>query len=980
MSSVLYALGHWAVRRRRLVLVGWVVLLVAFAVAAGLLQRGTSDTFDIPGTQSQKAMDALTARFPEFSGASGQVVVSAPPGTTVADPVVQGRIEELASRYAALPHVRNATSPLSENVRGTVSVDGSTAIINVQFDIDATEITDAIREPIVRTALESTRAGLTASVGGALFMPTTPEMSITEGLGVLVALIVLLATFGSALAAGIPLLTSVMGVIASMAVIFIGTRFTTVTSTGPFLALMIGLAVGIDYALFVVSRHRDLLADGVAPEEAAARATGTAGSAVVFAGATVAIALLALGVAGIPFLTVMGICAALGVAWAVAVALTALPAILGAAGSRLTPRRVAGAYHARRHTGWAARWVRLVTAVPLLTTILVVAGLGALTLPARDLALSLPNNGTAAPGSTQRQAFDTVAQAFGAGANAPLVITLDIVATTDPLGVVAEVERMVLATPGIVSVSVATPNRSADTGVIVAIPAGSADSRETIEALRAVRELAPAVADRFDVDLAVTGHTAAQVDVSSRLAGALLPFGIVVVGLSLVLLALVFRSILVPLTAAAGYLLSLGAAFGVVVAVTSWGWLAGPLGVDETGPVIAFMPIILMGVLFGLAMDYQVFLVSSMRARFIHEGGARHAVTMGFVDAAKVVTAAGIIMVAVFAAFVPHGALYIKPVALGLAVGVFVDAFIVRMTLVPAVMMLLGERAWWLPRWLDRLIPVLDVEGESLHRQLVADEARAAAPARAIQTRGLGVRDSMGPVFAGVDLDVPPGALLVVHGGPGAGKTSLLLALSGRMDITEGSLDIAGYLMPDQAAAVRRVTALAEIGGVNDLDPLLTVSDHLVERLATRTWHPWVGSDPRTMAERLLGDLLGYAVAAVPGAHASPALSPSTRVRDLRPLERWTLGVTMAMLDDPRIVLVDDVDSLRGGADRAAAWAVLGHLAGSRTVVASCRDLGELPAELVAGVGGDAPGEAGGIPIVVVELASQSTSSAGKVR
>ena len=976
MSAALYALGQWAVRRRRLVLVGWTVLLVALGVAAGLLHRSTADVFSIPGTQSQQAMDALAARFPQFAGAGGQVVVPAPQGTTVNDPAVRARIEGLTARYAALPHVSTVASPFDTHVSGAVSDDARVAIVSVQLDVDSGEVTEAIRGPLVELARTSTAEGLTASVGGSMFSPTTPEIGAAEGIGVLLALAVLALTFGSAVAAGIPMLTSLVGVGASMALILGATRFADVTSTAPFLALMIGLAVGIDYALFVLSRHRDLLAEGLPPDEAAAQATGTAGSAVVFAGSTVAVALLALGIAQIPFLTQMGIAASLAVALAVLVALTLLPAILGAAGTRLTPRRVGAEHHARRHTSWAAGWVRAVTRVPAITALLVVAGLAVAALPARDLALSLPGNGSSAPSSTQRQAYDTVAAAFGPGANAPLVVTLDIVATTDPLGVVADVRSMVEATPGIVRVTVATPNQGADTGVIVAIPAGSADSQVTKDALDGVRALAPEVQRRHGIALAVTGHTAAQVDISDRLAGALLPFGVVVVGLSLLLLALVFRSVLVPLTAAIGYLLSLGAAFGAVVAVTQWGWLSGPLGVTQTGPVIAFMPIILMGVLFGLAMDYEVFLVSSMRARWVHEGDARAAVRSGFVDAARVVTAAAVIMVAVFAGFVPHGALYIKPIALGLAVGVAVDAFVVRMTLVPAVMHLLGEGAWWLPRWLDRALPSLDVEGESLARRLAADQARATRPPEAITARGLTLPDGPGGVGdndPGLDLVVPPGSVLVVHGPPSSGKTALLLALSGRLAGIRGRAEVAGLLLPDQAGAVRRVAALAETPGINELDPLLTVEDHLVERLASTTWHPWVSAAARARAAGRFGTLVRTAVQAVPDAHATRR-STRTKVGRLSPLERWLLGVTLALLDEPAVLLVDDVDGLRGRADVDAAWAVLRSLAGSATrhtpsltVVASCRDVREATSRLA------------GAPVVLVGLGA-TTDGAGVER
>jgi RND superfamily putative drug exporter len=950
MSSALYALGQWAVRRRRLVVVLWLALLVVLGGSAKVMQRGLTDVFTIPGTQSQQAADSLSARFPQFAGASGQVVVTAPTGTTVTDPAVKATIEDLTARYAALPHVRTTASPFSEHVKGAVSADSTTAIIAVQLDVDAAKVTPEMRAPLVAEAARSTAAGLTAYMGGSVFMPSPPEVTMAEGLGVVVALVVLLLTFGSALAAGIPLLTSLIGVAASMTVIFAATRFTEITSTAPFLGLMIGLAVGIDYALFVLSRHRDLIAEGNSPEEAAAQATGTAGSAVVFAGATVGIALVALGVAGIPFLSVMGVAGAVAVVGAVAVSLTLLPAILGYAGPRLAPKATAEAHHAARHTGWSATWVRAVTRVPALTVVLVLLGLGAMAVPAKDLHLALPDNGTSSPTSTQRLAFDTIARAFGPGANAPLVVTLDIVSTTDPLGVVAEVSRLVKETPGIASITVATPNQGADTGVVVAVPTTRSEDPETKETLARVRALAPIVQERFGVDLAVTGHTAAQVDIAERLGKALVPFGILVVGLSLILLTLVFRSILVPVTAALGYLLSLGAAFGAVAAVFQWGWLTGPLHVQETGPIIAFMPIILMGVLFGLAMDYQVFLVSTMRARYVHEGDARRSVARGFVDSARVVTAAAVIMVAVFAAFVPEGAGTIKPIALGLAVGVFVDAFVVRMTLIPALMHLLGPAAWWLPRWLERRLPVLDVEGESLHRRL---DARREGTSLAIHADDLTLRDAAGPVFEGVSFGAAPGSVVLVHGAPGAGKTSLLLSVAGRMVTSGGTLQVAGRILPDELAVVRRQVSLAEVAGVNDLDPLLTIDDHIGERLAATTWHPWVSGAARERAHGALTDLLSYAVSTEPEAHSAASLEADRVVRSLQPLERWVLGVSLALIGDPEIIVCDDVDGLRGEVDRRAAWAVVGRLtqlaaAPGRSrrgtgghplvVVASCRD------------------------------------------
>mgnify|MGYP000845570031 FL=1 len=966
MSTTLYRLGHWAVRRRRLVVVLWLVGLLLAGATAAALQRGVVDVFEIPGTQSQQALDSLTARFPEFAGASGQVVVQAPDGMSVRDPDVRARIDALTKQYATAPYVDAAIGPFDEHIKGAVSSDGHAAIISVQLDVPSVEVTDAIRAPIVAITTASTQHGLRAEVGGSLFMPTPPAVTISEGIGVLVALIVLVMTFGSAFAAGIPLLTATAGVAASVAAIFAATRFTDVTSTAPFLALMIGLAVGIDYALFILSRHRDLLAEGLAPDEAAAQATGTAGSAVVFAGATVAVALAALGVAGIPFLSTMGMAAAGSVAAAVLVSLTLLPALLGLGGSRLMPRKVADDHHARHHTGVWAGWVRTVTKVPLLTALLVIAGLTLLALPARDLTLALPHNGTSAPTSTQRKAYDLVAEKFGPGANAPFVVTLDIVASTDPLGLVAAVEKRVLATDGIVSTTLATPNRAADTGVIIAIPDAAADTERTKATLEHVRALAPTIKAEYGADMAVTGQTAAQVDVSQRLYDALLPFGLVVVGISLILLTLVFRSLLVPITAALGYVLSVGAAFGVVAAVFRWGWASSLMGLNEPGPVISFMPIIVMGVLFGLAMDYQVFLVSSMRARFVHEGDAQRAVNAGFVDSARVVTAAAVIMVSVFAAFVPHGAVYIKPIALGLAVGVFVDAFLVRMTLIPAVMRLLGPRAWWLPAWLDRRLPVLDIEGESLHRRLALAAARGGAAPAAVLARDLSRSDGLGTVYAGVDLDTPRGAMVVVRGGSGAGKTALLLTLAGRMTPSAGRLEVNGHLLPDAAAAVRREVSLTEIAGVNDLDPLLTVADHVDERLATTTWHPWVSGRDRTEALRRLDTLAAAAAAARPDAHLTATLEPRLRVRELTAIQRWVLALGLALVGDPAILVTDDVDALPSAADRVAAWSLLASLSRDRvvTVIASCHDL---PHDVEA---------LDGIPMRVVDLGAGRTGPA----
>ncbi|MET0352968.1 MAG: MMPL family transporter, partial [Plantibacter flavus] len=727
--------------------------------------------------------------------------------------------------------------------------------------------------------------------GGQLFSNSLPTLSVIELVGVVVALVVLILTFGSFLAAGMPLITALLGVGISMALIFVATVFGPISSTTPMLALMLGLAVGIDYALFIISRHQDGLRSGLDPAESAARATATAGSAVIFAGLTVIIALLGLAVANIPFLTTMGVAAAVGVAIAVVISLSLIPAMLGFAGERLRPKaRRAGKRSAARgaaaehhhavpepvegqqasvpehHTAvpepveghpnrFFLGWVRGVTRLPIVTIVAVVAVLGALAIPALSLRLALPDAGSLPEGDGARTTYDLVSEHFGEGFNGPLIVTGGIVGSTDPLGLMADLKQEIEGLDGVAAVPLATPNATADTGIIQVIPSGSPDSQATKDLVAEIRGLHQYFQDEYGVDLQVTGFTAIGIDISDRLGGALLPFGLIVVGLSLVLLTMVFRSIWVPIKATLGYLLSVAASFGVVALVFEHGVFAEALHVARTGPVISFMPIILMGVLFGLAMDYEVFLVSRMREDFVHSGLAKRSVETGFLGSAKVVTAAAVIMFAVFAAFVPEGDTNIKPIALGLAVGVFVDAFIVRMTLVPAVLALLGDHAWYLPKWLDRILPSFDVEGEGLQRELELREWRNGDEV-AIAAAGVTLAGADGPLYEDVDTTVAVGGVLAVQGARPVSVTALLLTLAGRLEPDHGRLKVAGLVLPVRAGAVRSrvayvrldhgepvgtlATALAERPAVIVLDGVDTVPDDdtrrgLYERLLTAT-------------------------------------------------------------------------------------------------------------------------------------------------
>ena len=843
MSTLLYSLGRWSYRHSWRVLISWLVLLgvVGGVVGAGLATgfvKGTDNSFTIPGTEAQEGIQLLERTFPQASGTSAQLVIVAPDGERVDDDrvsdVIAGTIDELEE----VEGVITVTDPFDETVEGLVSDDAQAAIIRLQFDGQSTDVTDETKDALTAVADDARSAmpdGSKVAMGGDLFSTSVPAISLVEAVGVLIALFVLIVTFRSIAVAWFPLASALIGVGLSIVLIYLASAFTSISSTTPMLALMLGLAVGIDYALFIVARHQDQVRSGVDPEESAARATGTAGSAVVFAGVTVLIALIGLGFAGIPFLTTMGIAAAVAVAIAVAVALTLTPALLGFIKGRVAgrPRRerttraqkAAGRTRPTTpRTGFATRWVALVTRRPVITTLAVIVGLGLVAVPAASLHLALPNAGIQPKESQARQAYDLTAEHFGAGTNGPLIMTGTIVTSDDPLGLMEDLEAEIKTFPGVESIALSTPNETADTGLIQIVPETAPDDPATADLVRELRAAHDRLLDDYGVDLKVTGHTAVGIDISDRLGAALLPFGLFVVGLSLVLLMIVFRSIWVPIKAAVGYLLSILAAFGVVAAVFEWGWFAELLHVTRTGPVISFMPIILMGVLFGLAMDYEVFLVSRMREDFVHARArtgrgdretAVGAVRSGFSASARVVTAAAVIMFAVFAAFVPEGDTSIKPIALGLAVGIAVDAFLVRMTLVPAVMALLGDKAWWMPAWLERRLPHFDIEGEAVERELALTGWPEDAASTPLTGEGLALRADLGgdeeevTVFDGVGFRIGHGGTLVATAEDPRATRAFALMVAGRVSPTEGRLRVAGHLLPGRAAWVRAHVGVA---------------------------------------------------------------------------------------------------------------------------------------------------------------------------
>ncbi|MFT4219213.1 MAG: MMPL family transporter [Microbacterium sp.] len=830
MSTLLFSLGRWSYRHPWRVLVAWILLLGIAGGGVAVFAQGTDNTFSIPGTESEAGLDQLGRSFPQASGTSAQFVIVAPDAQTVMEAAFRDEIEATIDRLDDLDGVLAVTDPYSELVSGLVSDDERAAIVRLQFEGQSSTIpaqTKTDLQTISTELQDALPSGSQVAIGGELFAMSVPSVSLTEAVGVLIALFVLIVTFRSLAIAWFPLASALIGVALAIALIFVATAFATVSSTTPLLAIMLGLAVGIDYALFIVARHQDQVRAGVDAEESVARATGTAGSAVVFAGVTVLIALIGLAFANIPFLTTMGIAAAVAVALAVLVALTLTPALLGFAKGRVVGwrRRGVSSEPQTKRTGFASRWVGLVTRHPVVATVAVVAGLGLAAVPATSLSLSLPNAGMQPRSSEARIAYDLVSERFGAGFNGPIIMTGTIVTSTDPVALMEDIGAEIEQLPGVKTVALATPNETADTGIVQLIPTTGPDDPRTAELVRELRAQHDRLLDEYGVDLVVTGFTAVQIDISDRLGGALLPFALFVVGLSLILLAVVFRSIWVPVLAAAGYLLSVGAAFGIVSAVFIHGFAADLLHVTKIGPIISFMPIILMGVLFGLAMDYQVFLVSRMREDYVHardrgRATAVAAVRSGYTASARVVTAAAIIMFAVFAAFVPEGDASLKPIALGLAAGIAIDAFLVRMTLVPAVMALLGEKAWFLPRVLGRMLPKVDIEGEAVERELTLRDWPADAAAYALAGDGVAVRADGGRtgaivLFEDAAFRVRRGGTLLVQGDARATR-AFLLAVSGRLAPSAGRLRVGGHLLPGRGHWVRAHVGVALLDGVSD--------------------------------------------------------------------------------------------------------------------------------------------------------------------
>ncbi len=766
MASFLYRLGSTAYRRSWPFLAFWLILLLAVGGLAGAFAQKPSSTFTIPGLDSVVTVEKLQEIFPAAedptNAPTGNIVIKSPDGATLTDPAVNAEVNEMLAEVrdtGLLSNPETIVDPVMasqglqaqmvpemeaqgmppEKIAADVATvsplsrDETTGIVSVRFDEPSMMDVPADDIATVTDILDRYNEGdLTVMYNGNTFGATSGEINMTsEIIGLGVAALVLIITFGSVVAAGMPLISAIIGV----GIGFLGIQLTTAVSDDisdmtPVLATMIGLAVGIDYALFIVSRFRTELikatgANDLEPKDLAERlrnmdketrahamgmAVGTAGSAVIFAGLTVLIALAALSIINIPFLTAMALGAAATVALAVLIALTFLPALVGLLGTRVFAARVPGVKAPDPeddHPTMGLRWVRRVRQRPVAHLLVGVILLGLLAIPAANMRLAMPTDGTATPGTPPRIAHEITADAFGPGRDAPMIALLDL-ADVDPqerpMVMGAGVEKFI-ATDGVVNAQVVGTTDTLDAAQILITPEFGATNPRTSETLEDLR------ATDVGVPFGITGATAIFDDISDRLREVLLPYVGIVLALAFLVLLLVFRSIWVPLIAALGFGLSVAATFGITVAIFQEGWL-GIIG--DPQPLLSFLPIMLIGLVFGLAMDYQVFLVTRMREGWSHGKTAGNATSNGFKHGARVVTAAALIMISVFAAFMAQDMVFIKTMGFALAVAVALDAFVVRMMIIPATMFLLDERAWWIPRWLDRILPTVDVEGEGL--------------------------------------------------------------------------------------------------------------------------------------------------------------------------------------------------------------------------------------------------------------------------
>ncbi|MEC0304822.1 MMPL family transporter [Terribacillus saccharophilus] len=719
MSTLLYRLGKWSALRKKTVLAVWVVLIATIFISAFLLKPSFSGDMTIPGTPSEEANKLLQEEFPSGPEAGSlRVVFGTGKNENLTSDAAQQAISGVLDKVMEDDEVASASNPFESQ---TINADGTIAYADITYKEAAADVPESSLEHAEDSIKIAEEEGLQVAMKGDI-LPVEVEIGgISEVIGIVMAFIVLSVTFASFVIAGLPILNALLGLAASIGVTLIGSSIFDITSFSLSLSVMIGLAVGIDYALFIYSKHRQQVRDGIEINESIARANGTAGGAVIFAGLTVIVALCGLTVVGIPFLAAMGITAALSVLFAVLVSITAGPAVLAIVGKRINKKnRLLSKSRKSSQKGKndSNAWGRFVTKRPLIVAILSIVILVVISIPATDLRLGLPDDGMKAEDEPARQAYELLADGFGEGFNGPLAVLVDASGTRgDQTAQFEKATEEIGKLDNVSQVTPAMPNEDGRYAIVNVIPEKGPNDSSTSELVHDIRELS--INDGAeDINFQVTGMTAINIDIAEKLNDAIPIFAVIIVGFAFVLLLIVFRSLLVPLTAVAGFLLTMTATLGFSVFILQDGYLNSLLGIPQEGPILAFLPILVIGILFGLAMDYQVFLVSRMHEEYTTTKDPVKSILAGLKYSGPVVTSAGLIMIFVFAGFIFAGDTMIKSMGLALTFGVLFDAFIVRLALIPAIMKLMGHATWYLPKWLDKIIPNVDIEGHKLSEKL----------------------------------------------------------------------------------------------------------------------------------------------------------------------------------------------------------------------------------------------------------------------
>ncbi len=711
MTGRLYSTARFSIRHRRKVIALWLLVAIAFTVASGLVGNQFADNLSLPGRDSQSATDIVDKSFPSQANGNNPIVFKARQGT-VTDSATEQQIETALKRLRSDSLVASASDPFSPEAAAQISSDQRFAYSNVILTEGAGDLSTEDAQRVIDRALSVKGSSLDVAAGGYLGQQVSkPSTESSEVVGLVMAMIVLALTFGTMVAMGMPIFSALAGLLISLGMLGLLSHVTTIATTAPTLATMIGLGVGIDYALFVVTRHRAGMRAGLEPDEAAARATATAGGAVVFAGSTVVVALLSLGLAGIPLVWTLGYSAAIAVLVAMFAAITLLPALLALVGRRIDSLKLPfGERHKRddHSHGWA-RWAEGVARRPVPAVVFATLLLLIVALPVRNLHLGQEDDG-ALPKSTQtKQSYDLLSEGFGVGQNGPLLIAMDV---GDESSSVSALSDAISSDRGIASVSPPQLDNKGNAAILTAIPTSAPSSRKTENTIDRLRsKTIPDALEGTGSTAYVGGSTAAYVDLADEISEKLPRVIALVVLLSFLVLILAFRSLLIPLQAAVMNLLSIGAAYGLVTLIFQEGHGAGLIGLDGPVPVVSFLPLVMFAILFGLSMDYEVFLLTQIKEAWHRGLDNRAAVIAGLASSGRVITSAALVMFAVFFSFVLNGDPVVKQFGVGLAFAVAIDATVVRCLLVPATMVLVGKRNWWFPGWLDRIVPKVDIEG-----------------------------------------------------------------------------------------------------------------------------------------------------------------------------------------------------------------------------------------------------------------------------